>query len=170
MHVDEELWREADKMDAEVIQTRDLQIVKTWDQEQEHNGNLVPIWNKEDWTFGDKCFPAQAYLTTVFPRMQKGPHLHLKRYGLFCCVKGNVHIVQRFLSKKPDSKYDYIGFFSGEVHKYRLIQVCPGNPCAIINFEFEETALVLNFPYPAWSPEDQDEHVVEDWKYDWSKT
>jgi hypothetical protein len=53
------------------------------------NGYLVPIWSVLD---APSLRPDQIYVTAVAPYSRKGPHLHLRRRGMFCCVSGDVVI------------------------------------------------------------------------------
>jgi dTDP-4-dehydrorhamnose 3,5-epimerase len=134
------------------ILTYTHQKIVTRDAEGEENGFLVPIFNVHDGLVAATQYPQQVYLTTVAPKSVKGPHLHLKRWGLFTCIKGNVRIILR-----TDQGYEE--FWSGEDHAFRTVQVPAGIPAALQNTG-EEAAYVLNMPAPAWRPEDQDEHAV----------
>ena len=117
------------------------------------NGFLVPIFNVHDRRIHPDQYPQQVYLTVVAPGRAKGPHLHLKRWGLFTCIKGNVRIVV----KTPEGDEEY---FSGERHEFATIQVPAGTPALLVNVG-DEDAYVLNMPSPAWRPDDQDEHPVD---------
>lgn len=126
----------------------------TRDSEGRENGWLIPLWNALE---RPDLRPEQVYLTVVKPGTVKGPHLHLKRRGLFCVVRGCVTIVFRDV-------------FTG-AYVERLIvpgddavQVEPGSPCAIYNGGTDE-AYVINLPtHHAWSKEDPDDWPVEGWK------
>ncbi len=130
-------------------------MIETRDQEGRPNGFVVPIWNALESNYR----PDQVYLTAVLPGCIKGPHLHHKRSGMFCCLKGNVAIVIRTQAG------EYAEARSGEKYGYEKISVPPGIPAAIYNIG-PETALVLNMPTPAWTREDPDEWPVEGWDYD----
>ena len=121
------------------------------------NGSLIPIWNAHEAVLPDDRPPKQVYLTICAPRARKGPHLHLKRWGYFTCIRGNVRIVVR-------SGDRYEAAFSGDDHGYATIEVPAGCPALIENVGDEE-AYVLNMPSPAWRPDDVDEHPVEGWAY-----
>ena len=116
------------------------------------NGFLVPIFNVHDGFLSESQYPKQVYLTVCAPRAIKGPHLHLKRWGLFTCVRGNVKIIIR----TPDG---YIDKFSGEQHGYATVQVPAGIPSALVNLG-DEDAYVLNMPAPSWHEDDPDDHPV----------
>lgn len=116
------------------------------------NGWLLPIYNIHDGVIAPAQAPQQVYLTVVAPGAVKGPHLHLKRWGLFTCVRGNVRIVVRTVA-------GYEEYFSGEDHEFATVQVPAGVPAALQNTGSGE-AYVLNMPAPAWRADDQDEHAV----------
>lgn len=119
------------------------------------NGWLVPIWNALE---HPQLRPEQVYLTAVFPRSRKGPHLHNKRRGCFVCIRGNVRIVMR--SAEHDEAHVH---HTGEAHAFQRVAVPPGWAAALYN-DGDETALVLNLPSPAWSKDDPDEWTVENWR------
>lgn len=125
--------------------------IETKDTQGNVNGWLSPIWNVLDGPPVD-----QVYLTVISPGAVKGPHLHLKRRGLFKVIIGPVLLVIRnkqgvYLSTELDSDMD-------------PVPVTPGTPCALYNL-MQWNAYVLNMPSPSWRPDDQDEHEVKDWKY-----
>jgi dTDP-4-dehydrorhamnose 3,5-epimerase-like enzyme len=124
----------------------------TKDKDKQPNGWLVPIFNVHDNFIHEKQHPHQVYLTVVAPRTHKGPHLHMKRWGLFTCIKGNVKIVVR-----TDKGYEE--YYSGEDYMFATVQVPAGIPAALYNYGDQE-AFVLNMPSPAWHIDDQDDHPV----------
>jgi dTDP-4-dehydrorhamnose 3,5-epimerase len=118
--------------------------------EGKENGFLVPLYNVHDSILPDGARPEQVYLTVVSPGEIKGPHLHFIRTGYFTCIKGNV----RFILK---CKGHYHTFLSGESYSYRSVIVPKGVSAAIQNIGID-SAYVLNMPYPAWTPDMNDEH------------
>ena|ERR1043166_2824148 len=124
------------------------------------NGWLVPIFNVHDQLISSAQHPQQVYLTVVAPGEVKGPHLHLKRWGLFTCIRGNIRIVVR-----TDGRYEE--YHSGEDHDFASVQVPAGIPAALQNIGSEE-AYILNMPAPAWHIDDQDEHPVSFEDYDFA--
>jgi dTDP-4-dehydrorhamnose 3,5-epimerase-like enzyme len=126
----------------------------TVDSDGRYNGYLIPIWNALE---RPDLRPDQIYLTAVAPHSRKGPHLHRKRRGLFCCVKGDVAI--RIRDADGSYRIELTGALLGYGH---LVEVPAGTPCALYN-DTDEVALVLNMPAPAWSREDPDEWPVEGW-------
>ena len=124
----------------------------TKNKEGQPNGWLVPIFNVYDGLIDVAQHPRQVYLTVIAPGEIKGPHLHLKRWGLFTCIKGNAKIVVL-------TENGYEEFLTGEDFEFATIQVPAGVPAALQNIGDEE-AYMLNMPSPAWHVDDQDEHPV----------
>lgn len=139
------------------IRTRKNKKFPTKDRNAKANGFLVPLFNVHDGFAAPAQHPQQAYLTVVAPGTAKGPHLHMKRWGLFACVKGNVKFVVKNAGR-------YEEHLSGEDHDFATVQVPAGLPAAMVNFGAED-AYVINLPAPSWHVDDQDEHPVVDWDY-----
>ena len=133
----------------------------TKNKEAKSNGWLVPIFNVHDDLIDEAQHPRQVYLTVIAPREIKGPHLHLKRWGLFTCIRGNAKIVVR-------TEKGYEEYLTGEDYEFATIQVPAGVPAALQNIDDEE-AYMLNMPSPAWHVDDQDEHPVsfDDYTFTW---
>jgi len=136
-----------------MIRSRKNRKIPTKNRHGRPNGFLVPIFNVHDDFVAPPQHPQQAYLTVVSPGETKGPHLHLSRWGLFTCIRGNVKIVAK-------TQRGFEEHHSGEAHDFATIQVPAGVPCALVNVGTED-AYVLNLPAPAWHPDDQDDHPVE---------
>ena len=134
----------------------------TKNKEGRSNGWLVPIFNVHDGLIDDAQHPRQVYLTVIAPREIKGPHLHLKRWGLFTCIRGNAKIVVR-------TEKGYEEYLTGEDCEFATIQVPAGVPAALQNIGDKE-AYMLNMPSPAWHVDDQDEHPVtfDNYTFTWS--
>ncbi|MDD2762787.1 MAG: WxcM-like domain-containing protein [Opitutaceae bacterium] len=128
------------------------------------NGWLVPIFNVHESPVAPAQFPQQVYLTVVAPGQVKGPHLHLSRWGLFTCIKGDARIIVR-------TEAGYEEHLTGESHGFATVQVPAGIPAALQNIGREE-AYILNMPAPAWRPDAQDEHDVSfaDYDFTWPRT
>jgi dTDP-4-dehydrorhamnose 3,5-epimerase len=135
--------------------------ISTKNKEGRINGWLVPIFNVHDGLIDSAQHPQQVYLTVILPREVKGPHLHLKRWGLFTCIRGNAKIVVR-------TETGYEEFLTGEDYNFATIQVPAGMPAALQNMGDDE-AYVLNMPSPAWRVDEQDEHPVsfDDYVFSW---
>lgn len=131
----------------------------TKDSQGEVNGWVLPIWNSAEGPVID-----QVYLTVIFPGKTKGPHLHLKRRGRFKCIRGSVVLVIRnrynvYVSTVLDVNSD-------------PVTVQPGTPAALYNPHsgLLDDAYVLNMPFPRWTEDDQDEHVVANWNWRYNDT
>jgi len=125
------------------------------------NGFLVPIFNVHDRMVEAAQHPQQVYLTVADPGEIKGPHLHMKRWGLFTCIVGNGRIVVRGAN-------GYEEFLTGEDHGFASVQVPAGVPAALQNIG-SGPAYFLNMPSPAWHPDDTDEQAVsfDDYTFTW---
>ncbi len=117
------------------------------------NGFLVPIVNVHEGFLRPEQWPQQVYCTVAAAGEVKGPHLHMKRWGLFTCIRGNIKIVVRVDG-------EYREYFSGEDHDFATVQVPAGVPNALVNIG-EGDAYILNMPAPAWRADDQDDWDVE---------
>ena len=135
--------------------------IVTKNTEGRPNGWLVPIFNVHDGVIDASQYPKQVYLTVIAPGEIKGPHLHLKRWGLFTCIRGNAKIVVR-------TEKGYEEYLTGEDNGFATIQVPAGVPAALQNIG-DEDAYMLNMPSPAWHKDDLDEHSVsfDDYVFKW---
>jgi len=134
------------------IRTFTHPLIKT-KKGEEQNGFLIPIYNCNDGIFKKWEEPQQVYITSVIPGKIKGPHLHFIRRGFFTCIKGNIKIILKIEEK-------YQEFFSGEDYNFLSVEVPTGIPAALQCIGQEE-ALVLNMPYPAWTPDMNDEYTED---------
>jgi dTDP-4-dehydrorhamnose 3,5-epimerase len=134
------------------IRVKKNQKIITKNKEGKPNGFLVPIFNVHDKFVDEEQYPKQVYLTVAAPGEVKGPHLHLKRWGLFTCIRGNIKIVVR-------TENGYEEYFSGEDYDFATVQVPAGIPVALQNIG-DQDAYILNMPSPAWHESDQDDHSV----------
>jgi len=135
--------------------------ISTKNDEGESNGWLVPLFNVHESKIDIEQHPRQVYLTVIASREVKGPHLHLKRWGLFTCIRGNAKIV-------VCTEKGYEEYLTGEDYEFATIQIPAGMPAAMQNMGDEE-AYMLNMPSPAWHPDDQDEHTIsfDDYTFTW---
>ena len=140
------------------LRTQKHPKITTRDNNKQENGFLIPIFNIHDKFIDSEHLPKQIYLTVVSSGKVKGPHLHMKRWGCFTCIRGNVKVIVRKVGK-------YEEYFSGEEHEFASIEIPAGTPAAIQNIG-DSDAYVLNTPCPAWHPDDQDDHPVEGWEYE----
>lgn len=126
--------------------------ILTKDNKGNANGFLIPIYSIHDSFVAEEHQPKQIYLTVCNVNQIKGPHLHLKRWGYFTCIKGNIRIIVR-------TRDIYEEYFSGEDYEFATVEIPPGTAAAIQNIASEQS-FVLNAPAPAWHVDDQDEHSV----------
>ena len=124
--------------------------IETRDSSGLVNGYLVPIYNIHEGFHEKGKEPQQVYLTVVKPGKTKGPHLHYIRTGCFTCIKGNIRIITRESGK-------YCEYLSGEDYNYRSVIIETGIPAMIQNIGSDD-AFLLNMPFPAWTPDMDDEH------------
>ena len=131
------------------VDTKDQRTNKT-------NGRLTSIWKHyEDQR---EVPPMEAYVTSYFPGVFKGPHLHKTRWDYFTCIKGRVLFVVR------DHNGKYHEILSSEEEPV-TVEVPANVPSATINLS-PEVSLVLNLCNPAWHPENEDNYNLEFEDYD----
>jgi dTDP-4-dehydrorhamnose 3,5-epimerase-like enzyme len=119
------------------------------------NGFLIPIYNHHDQFIPAERSPKQVYLTVCAAGTRKGPHLHMKRWGYFTCIRGNARVVARFGD-------EYTVAYTGEDHGYQTIEVPAGVPNCLEAIG-DADAFIINTPSPAWHADDQDDHKVTEW-------
>jgi dTDP-4-dehydrorhamnose 3,5-epimerase-like enzyme len=121
-----------------------------------NNGFLIPIFNTHEGFIPETRQPKQVYLTVCAPGTIKGPHLHMKRWGYFTCIRGNARIV----AKVGPDQYDVA--YTGKDHGYQTIEV-PAGISNMLEALGDEDAYIINTPSPAWHVDDQDDHPVTEW-------
>jgi dTDP-4-dehydrorhamnose 3,5-epimerase len=136
-----------------IIKNKTNKKIITKDFNNEINGFLIPIYNINDNFFEEGKEPQQVYLTVIKPKQKKGPHLHFIRTGCFTCIKGNARIIL-----KINEIYEI--YLSGDDHEYKSIIIPKGVPAVLQNISSHD-AYILNMPYPAWTPEMNDEHTAD---------
>ena len=123
------------------------------------NGSLTVVWR--DWDNIIKNHPKMTYVTSVFPREIKGPHLHTKRDSYFVCIHGKVV----FVIRDEKGKYHEIVADSEEP---TLIHIPRNIASAHVNL-INETSKVLTLADIAWKPNDNEMRDISFDDYDWSK-
>lgn len=124
--------------------------IETFDADGNPNGWVMPIWSGEE---EPGLRPEQVYVTAIVPGGKKGPHLHMRRRGVFFCVSGRVLVRKNYDGQIIDKIIEPGGDYCF---------VPTGTPAALYNMGDTE-ALVVNLPNPAWSKADPDEHPVPVW-------
>lgn len=141
------------------LRTKKTPRINTRNASGNPNGFLLPIYNIVDDFVPPERRPEQVYVTVAAPGEVKGPHLHMVRWGLFTCIRGNLKVVIR----TADGVYEE--YFSGDDHGYTTIEVPAGTPAALVNIG-DVDAYILNLPCPSWRPDAQDDHDVTFDDYD----
>lgn len=139
------------------------------------NGRIIRVWERESaddpWprnSWDDRLPPGQVYITTILPGCVKGPHLHMRRDSLFCCVRGEVRITTRRVETGEGQsgafqEYRYETAISGGLPGTQAlaVHVPAGTPCELYGLGMDE-ALVVNVSSEPYDP--TDEHEVPDWR------
>ena len=128
-----------------------MQRIETSDKLGRRNGWLLPLWNVNE---RPDLRPDQVYLTVIAAGASKGPHLHKVREQRYYCIRGLVRVIMR-----GGGEYMTVDLAPGG----EPVVVPPGLPSELLNLYAEES-WVINMPAPAWSPDDQDDWPVENWK------
>ena len=134
--------------------------IETKNRNGSPNGFLIPIFNVHDGIINEEQYPQQVYITVANPMEVKGPHLHMKRWQLYTCIKGNVKVVVK-------QEEAYKEYYSGEDYDFATIQVPAGIPSAVQNIG-DIDAYVINMPSPSWHVDEQDDHPVSFDDYDFN--
>jgi hypothetical protein len=100
--------------------------ISTKGSDGQSNGFLVPIYSVHDRFIPEERKPKQVYLTVCSPGARKGPHLHLRRWGYFTCIRGNARVVAKLGN-------EYAVEYTGEDHGFKTIEVPAGVPSMLEN-------------------------------------
>lgn len=130
-------------------------VIATFGSDQNLNGYLIPLWSS---LYRPDLRPDQVYATVIAPGARKGPHLHMKRRGVFYCIEGSVMVRYKPI---PGTEQYYTAVLQPGSDP---VVIPPGWAAALYNMSYHGFAFVINMPSPAWDPDDRDEHKVEDWK------
>lgn len=130
--------------------------IETFDSEGKPNGWVLPVWSELDQPV---LKPAQVYLTAIAPMSRKGPHLHMKRRGMFSVIAGAVRFQMPIRDGSAHGTHNGYTVRPGDP----VVVVPAGCPCALYNYGDTE-ALVLNMPNPSWSQDNPDEWPVTHWQ------
>lgn len=127
--------------------------------DQHVNGSLTVIWR--DWDNKIPNVPKMIYVTSVFPREIKGPHLHTKRSSYFTCIHGKVV----FIIKDTKGKYyEIINTADDAV----LVHVPKNIASAHLNLS-KDISRILTLTDISWKPNDNEIKNIDFENYDWSK-
>lgn len=150
------------------LRTRVIEAIRneSKNDNKQTNGYVISLY--KDWEKIFKAEPKQVYLNICFPGEWKGPHLHMNRWDYFTTIRGSM----RFVIKYGPHDYEEIDVSSDNGAGIKIVEVPPAIPCLMINTG-KEDAWCLNFPNPAWHPDNQDNHPIsyddyQGWKQ-WKK-
>lgn len=123
--------------------------INTKDALGKNNGWLLELnSDKDSWT---EFIRGQVYLTVVYPKKQKGFHLHKLKTNHITCIKGSVTVAV-FNGKKTET------FKIGE-NNFQSLKIPPGLPLAIYN-SGNENAYVINYCYPSYDPKIKEQEEI----------
>ena len=134
----------ADEIDG--VWIKDLNLIP------DERGRLLEILRNDDEGF--ERF-GQVYLSTTYPGVVKGWHLHKKQDDFFCCVKGMVKLVIYDAREESPTRGMLKEYFIGD-HNHQLIKVPAGTYHWWKCISLEES-LVINIPNQPYNYESPDE-------------
>ncbi len=123
------------------------------------NGELSVVFRDYDEIIKNE--PKMVYVSSVFSKEIKGPHLHTKRNSYFVCIHGKVVFIIK------DKNGDYVEIESS-AEKPVLVIVPKGIASAHIN-PTNEIGRVLALTNIAWRPNDNEMENVTFDDYNWKK-
>jgi len=144
------------------VKTKKLRVIP------DERGRLMEILRKDDEIF-EKF--GQVYLSSTYPGVVKGWHMHQKQADNICCVYGMVKLVIYDGREDSPTKGRIDEFFIGE-HNPMVVHVPPrlyhGWMCVS-----EREALVVNAPTEPYDYAHPDEHRLpahgSEIPYDWRR-
>ena len=139
----------ADEIDG--VWVKDLRVIP------DERGRLMEILRRDDEGF--ERF-GQVYLSTTYPGVVKGWHLHEVQDDFFACVRGMVKLVIYDAREDSPTHGMLQEFFIGD-HNQQLVKVPAGTYHGWKCISQEE-ALVINVPSEPYRYQDPDEHRA-DW-------
>ncbi len=126
------------------VRTKTNLGIVTKDAQGVPNEFLVPLMNVRERLVRPEQWPQQACCTVDHAGEVKGPHLHLKRRGLFTRIRGNIRIVARVDGRHEEA-------FSGEDHGFATGHVPAGIPNALVNIGDCDAYILPRVPSGAMS-------------------
>lgn len=116
--------------------------IDTFDAHKNHNGWVLEIVSDKDGF--TKHIKGQVYMTVAPPGSFKGYHVHAAADYFITCIRGQIVDI---IYKSRDVKQE-IKMGDGD---FKTIRVPKGSPHGFKNIG-KESAHVLIYRYPAWSP------------------
>jgi len=135
----------ADEIDG--VWVKDLRVIP------DERGRLMEILRRDDEGF-DRF--GQAYLSTTYPGVVKGWHLHKVQDDFITCVRGMLKLVIYDDREESPTRGMLKEYFIGD-HNPQLVKVPAGTYHGWKCISPEE-ALVINIPSEPYSHEAPDEH------------
>ncbi len=134
----------------------------------DERGRVMEILRSDDELF---IKFGQVYLSTTYPGVVKGWHMHKKQWDNVACISGMVKLVI-YDGREDSPTFGEINEFFIGVHNPKLVQIPPnvyhGWKCIS-----EEEALVINIPTDLYNYKEPDEHRLPPdtplIPYDWSR-
>ena len=139
----------ADQIDG--VWVKDLRVIP------DERGRLMEILRRDDEGF--ERF-GQVYLSTTYPGVVKGWHLHKVQDDFFACVRGMVKLVIYDAREDSPTHGMLEEYFIGD-HNQQLVKVPAGTYHGWKCISGEE-ALVINIPSEPYDYQNPDEHRA-DW-------
>lgn len=98
----------------------------------DERGRVMEVWRE---SHGSLLKAKQCYITTLYPGVVKGYHLHKKQTEVICCIKGMVRVV--LFPPGGGDQVICIGDYSPHT-----LQILPGTWHAYQNYGLEEAIIV----------------------------
>ncbi len=134
----------------------------------DERGRLMEILRSDDELF---IKFGQVYLSTTYPGVVKGWHMHKKQWDNVCCVHGMIKLVIYDGREDSPTHGEINEFFIG-VHNPKLVQIPPGiyHGWKCIS---QEEALVINIPTELYNYTEPDEYRLppdaSEIPYNWAR-
>lgn len=131
-------------------------VYKKLETFQTAEGVMIPIFR--DWdSLKDNYKPCMAYMSTVKPKMSKGPILHTKKSGYLTVFGQNIEI--EYFDENQIKTF----IICNEIGDTHAVYIPPGEPIKFINKSETVTAQIINLPDESWKPGLSDTIKFENW-------
>lgn len=131
----------------EGVKVKNLRVIP------DERGRVMEILRSDDELF---IKFGQVYLSTTYPGVVKGWHMHKKQWDNVACIHGMIKLVIYDDREDSPTKGEINEFFIG-VHNPKLVQIPPGlyHGWKCIS---QEEALVINIPTELYNYKEPDEY------------
>lgn len=120
--------------------------IDTFDQAGKKNGWLVELLKEDGKT--------KSYLTTIFPHVLKGYHLHTTQTSNYVCIKGRLKIILFTLKNQVWEREEFVMDSTTPTR----FSIPTGLAIGIENIS-DEVAELINFPDPPFNPDNKNEQI-----------